>query len=272
VTVRRALLTLLTAVAAVGMWLTAPAAQALPAPQAASCAGVWVVVDYGSLGGTATGCSTSFSTGTAALRGAGFSPTLDNGMITKINGVPVTVNMQDHYWSYWHATLQADGSYSSWSYSGLGANAYHPTAGSADGWTYQALSAGYVAPRIAPPRSVATTAPAAPAPAPPKPVTTKPVTTAATTQATTQPARPTQSAPDDTSPSATPSTEVSGSETPSATASATASDVVGSVPAASSTTPASAKASMLGGIAVVVVLVVASIGLAVWRKRRGRLG
>jgi hypothetical protein len=29
---------------------------------------------------------------------------------------------------------------------------------------------------------------------------------------------------------------------------------------------------MMGGILVIVVLVVASIGLAVWRKRRGRVG
>ncbi len=276
-TVRRALLALLTALAAVGLWLSAPPAQALPAPQAASCAGVWVVVDYGSLGGTSTSCASSFSTGTAALRGAGFSPTLDNGMIAKINGIPATVNVQDHYWSYWHATLQPDGSYSSWSYSGLGANAYHPTAGNADGWRYQALSDGYVAPGVAPPKRLAattapaTTAPAAPATAPTtaKPVATKPVATAPTT------AQATQSAPDETASLATPTPEASGSEAPITVASATASDVAETAPATSTTSasaPASAKASMLGGIAVIAVLVVASIGLAVWRKRRGRVG
>ncbi len=267
-TVRRALLTLITALAAVGLWLSAPAAQALPAPQAASCTGVWVVVDYGSLGGTSTSCATSFSTGTAALRGAGFSPTLDNGMITKINGIPATVNVQDHYWSYWHATLQPDGSYSSWTYSGLGANAYHPAAGNADGWRYQALSDGYVAPGLAPPKKVtATTAPAttAPAPATAKPVATKSVTTAvASTQST-------LSGPDAAGSPATPTPEASGSDATSATASVSASDVA-EVSPATSTTPASAKASMLGGIVVVVVLVVGSIGLAVWRKRRGRVG
>ncbi|MGV8849880.1 MAG: hypothetical protein ACOH16_10045 [Propionibacteriaceae bacterium] len=265
-TVRRMLLALLTSLAAVGLWLNAPPALALPAPQAASCAGVWVVVDYGSLGGTSTGCATSFSTGTAALRGAGFGPTLDNGMVTKINGIPATVNVQDHYWSYWHATLQADGSYSSWTYSGLGSNAYHPTAGNADGWRYQALSDGYVAPGVAPPKRVAA-APATTAPAPTtaKPATTKPVATAPPT------AQATQSAPDQTASLATPTPEASVSDAPSAVA--TASDVAEPAPSPSaSTTPASAKASLLGGIVVIVVLVVASIGLAVWRKRRGRVG
>lgn len=267
-TVRRALLALLTTLAAVGLWLSAAPAHSLPVPQVASCSGVWVVVDYGSLGGTSTSCASSFSTGTAALRGAGFSPTLDNGMIAKINGIPATVNVQDHYWSYWHATLQPDGSYSSWSYSGLGANAYHPTAGNADGWRYQAVSDGYVAPGVAPPkRAAATTAPAATAPAPPtaKPVTTKPVATAPTT------AQATQSAPDETASLPTPTPEASGSDAPSMVESATASDVAETAPA-TSTTPASARASMLGGIVVIAVLVVASIGLAVWRKRRGRIG
>jgi hypothetical protein len=260
VTVRRALLALLTALAAFGLWLSALPAHALPAPQAASCAGVWVVVDYGSLGGTSTSCATSFSTGTAALRGAGFSPMLDNGMLTKINGIPATVNVQDHYWSYWHATLQPDGSYSSWSYSGLGANAYHPTAGNADGWRYQALSDGYVAPGVAPPKRVAATT-TAPAPTTAKPVTTKPVTTAPTT------AQTTQTAPDGTASPASTTPEASTSDVPSATAS----DVAGTIPG-TSTTPAAAKASMMGGIVLVLVLVVGSIGLAVWRKRRGRVG
>jgi hypothetical protein len=268
VTVRRTLLTLLTALAAVGLWLSAPPAHALPAPQAASCSGVWVVVDYGSLGGTSTSCATSFSTGTAALRGAGFTPTLDNGMVTKINGIPATVNTQDHYWSYWHATLQADGSYSAWAYSGLGANAYHPTAGSADGWRYQALSDGYVAPGVAPPkRAPATTAP----PAPPAPTTAKAVTTKPATTATTV-AQPSQSPPDSTTPSVT-TPEASVSDLPSTVASSSASDVASEVTApAATTTPAAAKASMVGALVVIAVLVVGSIGLAVWRKRRGRVG
>jgi LPXTG-motif cell wall-anchored protein len=38
------------------------------------------------------------------------------------------------------------------------------------------------------------------------------------------------------------------------------------------TTPAAAKASMVGALVVIGVLIVGSIGLAVWRKRRGRVG
>lgn len=256
--IRRALVAgLLGALAVLGLGVVP--AHAAPAPQAATCAGVWVVVDYGSLGGTSTSCATSFSTGTAALRGAGFSPTLDNGMITKINGVPATVNVQDHYWSYWHASLQADGSYSGWTYSSLGANAYHPVAGSADGWRYQALADGYVAPGAAPPKRVATTAPATTAPAQ---ATTKAATAKATT---TQPVAATATTSDATIPSSSPEVSVS----PSASASsASAEPVVAPSAAPSQDAPTSQLSSMLGAVAAIVAVAVASVALAVWRKRK----
>ena len=59
---------------------TAPQSQVLP--QAASCAGVWVVVDFGSLGGISTKCATCYGTGLAALKSAGFSPTVDDGFVS----------------------------------------------------------------------------------------------------------------------------------------------------------------------------------------------
>ena len=154
------------------LWSYASPAQALPAQalpaQATSCAGVWVVVDYGALGGTQTACAASgYSTGMAALRSApGFPPTLDNGMVVKINGLPAVPNIQENYWSYWHATRQSDGSYSSWSYSSVGPSSYHPVAGGAEGWRYAPVSGGYVAPGVLPPKQTATTqAPPAAAPA-----------------------------------------------------------------------------------------------------------
>ena len=61
---------------------SAPAVAAAPAlPQAASCSGVWVVVDFGSLGGISSRCATSYGTGMAALRSAGFSPSVSEGFV-----------------------------------------------------------------------------------------------------------------------------------------------------------------------------------------------
>ena len=180
---RRPLLAaVLMAILAIGPLAAATTAQALPLPQAATCAGVWVVVDYGSEGGISTRCATRHGTGTAALRSAGFNPTLDGGMITRIAGKPSSVDVNKNYWSYWHASKKADGTYSGWSYSDQGANSYHPTTSTAEGWRYQSLSGGKVAPGAAPPKVQA------PSPKPtPKP--TKPKATAKTTPTPT-PAKP----------------------------------------------------------------------------------
>lgn len=126
------------------------AAEALP--QAASCSGVWVVVDFGILGGgSSTRCATSHSTGAAALRSAGFSPTITEGFVYKISGKPGKPDINKAYWSYWHATRTTDGSYNGWTYSNLGANSYRPSAGNAEGWRYQSLNDGKVPPGAAPP-------------------------------------------------------------------------------------------------------------------------
>lgn len=133
-------------------WMGAPAASA---QDYAACNGVWVVIDYGSLGGgVATRCATSFGTGTDALRSVS-SPTLSNGMITKINGKPGKPDIYQDYWSYWHASRHSDGSYGSWSYSNLGANSYHPAKGAAEGWHYISLNEQASGPRATPPNNPA---------------------------------------------------------------------------------------------------------------------
>lgn len=136
-----------------GFSVLAAAPDALPAPlpQVATCSGVWVVVDYGELGGISTSCATSYGTGTKALRSAGFSPTLDNGMVLKIKGKPSKPDIYSSYWSYWQAERKSDGSYGSWSYSNKGANSSKPAKGNAEGWRYQSLSEGKVAPGAKPP-------------------------------------------------------------------------------------------------------------------------
>jgi hypothetical protein len=249
------------------LWSYATPAHALPAPQASSCAGVWVVVDYGAVGGTATACAGSYSTGTAALRSAGFALTLDAGLIVRINGLPTTPNVQENYWSYWHATRQPDGSYSSWSYSNVGPASYYPTAVDAEGWRYQPVNAGYVSPGAAPPKQSATTqAPAttAPAPAPATTARTATATRAATTngavsQATTAAVPTGSSVPDPSSTQASPS----GIETPalSTVPIDSGSNDVRPAPTSTSTN------SLLGGVITISVIAVAAAAMLIWRKR-----
>jgi hypothetical protein len=245
-------------------WSYAAPAQALPAPQTASCAGVWVVVDYGAVGGTATACTGSYSTGTAALRGAGFAVTFDAGLIVRINGLPTVPNIQENYWSYWHATRLPDGSYSGWSYSSVGPSAYHPVAGGAEGWRYQPVNAGYVAPGVSPPKQTATTQ--APATTAPDPATTakttvarRATTTGAVGQATTAALPSGSSVPDPSSTQASPG----GVDTPalSTAPSDSASVIAPRAPTSTSTS------SLVGGVIAICVIAVAAAAMLIWRKR-----
>ena len=250
-------------------WSYAAPAQALPAPQTASCAGVWVVVDYGAVGGTATACAGSYSTGTAALRSAGFALTLDAGLIVRINGLPTTPNIQENYWSYWHATRQPDGSYSGWSYSSVGPSSYHPVAGGADGWRYAPVSGGYVAPGVLPPKQTATTqAPPAAAPA-----TTARTTAAATRAGTTTAVKTTQGAP---STSAAPASSVLvPSDSQAATQVSTPVPIDSGIdrrtvaPAAPASTSTN---SLLGGLIAIAAIALGAAGVLFWRKRTAAKG
>lgn len=267
----------LTATLAVSAAPATPTA-AVPLPQAATCAGVWVVVDFGSLGGTSTKCATSFDTGTKALKSAGFSVTIEDGFVYKIAGKPSKPDTNKAYWSYWHATKQSDGSYSDWSYSNLGANSYHPTRGNAEGWRYQSLSDGKVPPAAAPPKADT----ASPTPTPSK-TTSKP-----SAKPTTKPTA-TKSATKDatTSPSATASrTSATASATPTAATTSAVPSVTptptdslapaGEVTAAAEEVEATPEpapdsgGSPVGAIAAGVLVVAAGAGLGGWWWLKGR--
>jgi len=229
--IKRLLPGLLLAVLTLGGVGTVPQAEAATS----TCNGVWVVVDFGSLGGTSTECAASHGTGTAALRSAGFNPTLDSGLIVKISGKPSSPDLNKAYWSYWHATRKSDGSYSGWSYSSLGGNSYHPTKGNAEGWRYQSLSDGKVPPAAAPPAGEA-----------PKP-TPKPTPTATNQPSPT--AKPTATKKPTPSASATTPTPSASATTTTTSATPTASPTPGEAtptPTASPTTTASVEASELG--------------------------
>ncbi len=263
----------LTAILAAGAAATAPT-QATPLPQATTCSGVWVVVDYGSLGGTSTKCATSYGTGTKALRSAGFSVVADGGFVLKVNGKPGNPDTNTEYWSYWHATKAGDGTYSDWNYSSLGADAYHPTRGNAEGWRYQKLSDGKVPPGASPPVTPATTPTPKPTRTSSKQSTTKPsktatktasATTTATKSATT---KKTATATDSASASATPAATTA-SQTPSATVAGTDATPFGA-DQVTEAPPDPGGGSPVGLIVASVAVVLAGGGLGGWWLWRGR--
>lgn len=255
----------LAALIAVGPMAAVPA-QAAPLPAAVTCTGVWVVVDYGALGGTSTKCATSFSTGTKALRSAGFSVVIDGGFISKIGGKPSNPDPNKAYWSYWHATRQADGSYSAWDYSNLGADDYHPAQGNAEGWRYQSLSEGKAAPQADPPTAVA----AEPSPTPTKASTqptkkaTSRATTSASATATPRSSAPTAASTPTPSPAQTATATSATADTPSTDVSAVAAE------APSAIAPPPASGTPVGTIAAGVAILVAAGGLGGWWLLRGR--
>jgi hypothetical protein len=130
-----------------------PAAEAKALPKRAStCTGVWVVVDRGN-GSSTVRCATSYATGMAALKSAGFTvKERSAGFICQIHAYPGSCKVTNTgYWSYWHATLKSDGTWSSWTYSAKGANTYKPSKAVAEGWRY--ISGSSKAPGVKPPKS-----------------------------------------------------------------------------------------------------------------------
>lgn len=214
------------AAALLALWPAVPAAAA-PAPQAATCSGVWVVV-----GGQGTRCATSFGTGKQALSSAGFSVAEKSaGFLCQINGSPATCTVSTSaYWSYWHASKNANGTWGAWQYSSLGYTSYKPKQGDAEGWAF----GNGKTPPGAPPAS----APATSAPAP------APTTKAPTTQA---PA-PTTKAPATTKAPGAPTTTVQGGATQGgATTQAAGSGSVSAAPDATVAPDASASAVAASG-------------------------
>jgi hypothetical protein len=144
-----------------------PAAVAAPTTEPSTCAGVWVVVDAAALDGSVTrGCATSYATGVEALTSAGYQPQTSSGLVLKIDGLPATGAFgANSYWTYWHATENGDGTWSSWSYSQLGAGSYHPVRGAAEGWRFVTVDTmNPPAPSVTPPQqSVSITATSVPA-------------------------------------------------------------------------------------------------------------
>lgn len=235
--IRRLLISLAVAVLTLG-WAGA-AAPAQAETTYAVCDGVWVVVDYGSLGGgTTTKCATSYASGTAALK-ATFGASLENGMVVKVAGKPSKHDVYKNYWSYWQATRKADGSYSGWSYANLGPSAYHPKKGNAEGWHYVSISGSASAPGAKPPVNPV---------AKPKPSSAKP--TASTTK-----------------PSASPNKTPSSTATPTVTP--TPAETV--TPTASSGEPPPTDAgSALPLIVTATVIAAGGAGAGAWWLWKGR--
>lgn len=99
---------------------------------------VWVVVQPDRQT-TWTGCAATFSTGLAALTSAGFR-TDTEPFFQRINGLPAELDGQ-HYWSFWHATPNAKGGFSGFSYAQTGANTFRPEPGSVVAFSHAFLGA-----------------------------------------------------------------------------------------------------------------------------------
>lgn len=235
---------------ALGAWTPIPAV----AKDFTACNGVWVVVDFGSLGGgVSTKCATSYSTGTAALR-ATFGAKAAGGMITAIAGKPSKPDIYKDYWSYWHASRRSDGSYSGWSYSNLGADSYHPAKGAAEGWHYVSISGSAVGPGTKPPTNPV-------AAAKPKPRPSTATTTATTTTASAQPSVRKTPAAKASAPAATPASSASTPSSPSPTPTPTA---------AAPEEPGDDPGSPVALIATAATIGVGGLGAGAWWLRKGR--
>ena len=154
-TLRTALAVLLAAGIAASTLAAAPASAATPKLPTAttSCSGVWVIVDRGN-GQATTRCAASgYSDGLKALTKAGFTVKQDSGFVCQVHSYPskcTTTSFTD-YWSYWHATLQADGTWGEWVYSSVGARSWDPSKPVAEGWRFG--DGGQFAPSVLPPRA-----------------------------------------------------------------------------------------------------------------------
>jgi hypothetical protein len=256
----------------------AGAALAVPAAPAAAAAcsqgsGVTVVVDFASLGGgTKTRCAAGDpSSGVAALRAAGFTPTRaaqePGYFLCRIDGKPANDPCQrtspaDAYWSYWHAKPGG-----SWAFSDKGAADYDPTPGTVEGWAFGAGKP----PSSAPPREAAASPTASPAaspaaaPAPSPPAVVRPSASARPVPTRSTAAVPVASATPVAAPVPVTSVDPSPSDQPSPSASA----------GAASRDVAPARGSAAGAVlaAVVVAVLAGAGGRLVWQRRRaGRVG
>lgn len=274
------------ALAGVVLAVLAPlwAGTAAPAEAAAesTCDGVWVIVDYGSLGGTQTACAARHASGAEALRSAGFSPSIENGFLLKINGKPGNPDPNKAYWSYWQASLTGDGGYTAWNYSALGATASHPKRGNAEGWRYQSLDDGKVPPGARPPDGTVSTPTPTPSetkasPKPTKKPSAKPSATRTPTASTSPTAKRTASRSATPTASASPTTTVAptpaeatptpdGSPTPVTAGPDDATPVTATTPAG----PGSTGGSPVGAIAAGAAVVAAGAGLGGWWLLKGR--
>jgi hypothetical protein len=264
---RAALLTLLA-----GTALAVPAGSA----SASACPGstaVTVVVDFASLGGgEQTRCTGSDpSSGLAALRAAGFTPTraaqVPGYFVCRIDARPASDPCQrtspsNAYWSYWHAKRGG-----SWTYSSVGAADYDPPPGTVEGWAFGAGKP----PSSRPPAAASSPSPAATArasahPQAPAPAATRPPTPATAVAAAagtpTAAAAPPAGTARSTLPTAVPHT------TPS-TATGSASPAAPALPTAAATGPGVRHSSRLGpAVAAVVVLLLGGAAVQAATRRR----
>lgn len=175
-----ALLFTIVAVAPSVAWTPPAQADTTTASGCVSAGKVWLVVSSNG-GPNVQTCVGTPSTGLAALQASGLSIDTSPGYLARIGGFPAVDGWKDkHYWTYYH---KAPGG--SWQYSSLGANAYQPKPGTAEGWCYTSGTRACVPPALELTIAATTRAPKPTATASStKPVATTSVSAAKRTSAT----------------------------------------------------------------------------------------
>ena len=102
-----------------------------------------MVVDRGN-GEETVRCAKKYGNGIEALKSAGLLVGKDgSGYLNRINRFPQVIEPwtpSSKYWSYWHATQNADGTWGDWQEYGVGAAGSTPAKGEAEGWYWKAYT------------------------------------------------------------------------------------------------------------------------------------
>lgn len=117
--------------------MPAVTATAAPTTTPTSCSGVWVAVQFEDATAPALGCASAYTSGTEALSSAGFDVAQSGGFVSQVDTLPADPNYGTnggYYWSYWYASVAADGTLSSWDYQSDGSNNTTPTTDKIEGW------------------------------------------------------------------------------------------------------------------------------------------
>jgi hypothetical protein len=177
--------------------LSALPAAAAPVSTPASCAGVWVAVQFDDSTDPVLGCATEYGTGTKMLQSAGFDAVTSASTwglsLDQIDAKPTLG--ASYYWYQASAKINADGTVSDW-IAGSGIGVDTPDTSTVSGFRLTSFSAAWPAPGpsltklpLAPVSAPTTTTPSAPSSPSATPTSATPTSPTPSASTTTSPAR-----------------------------------------------------------------------------------